>query len=464
MGNQDSHVDMEPTGMLQRWVDALIPERLLTGDSTGRLRARILVIASLALATVSALSLGIRVITTPFDLSIAVSFVDVAALAILPWLQRWTQSTRLAGVVLTITLVLSLPLIAAQNGFFPAPVLGFVNLVPVVACFFVGLRFAMVTAVVLGASVLLLGLLPGASEAQSAALHPTFTAVYALTPLTSAFLVAAYERIRQRNEAALNRRSAQLSQARAAAEEADRHKSEFLRHVSHELRTPLNAIVGYSELIGEELSALSSQGDEEVNAAISEDIGKIQGAGRLLLGLINDLLDISKIEAGALDLYFAAVDLVDLFEQVRDTVAPMAQAGGNTMVLIVDPDLGAVVTDGQRLSQILVNLCGNACKFTEGGTITLESGPHPRDPNRFQLSVRDTGVGMTPDQAARIFAPFVQVDDSMVRRRQGTGLGLMITKMLSERLGGEITVHSRPGEGSIFTVSMPREGAEISRY
>ena len=236
-----------------------------------------------------------------------------------------------------------------------------------------------------------------------------------------------------------------LLSARQMAEAANSAKSQFLASMSHELRTPLNAIIGYSEMMEEEA-------DERGLADSVADLQKIRSAGRHLLSLINDVLDLSKIEAGKMELHLETFELRSAIEAVASTVVPLVEKNGNRLVLELAADLGAMHSDVTRVRQVLLNLLSNASKFTERGIITLMAA---RDGSDVVLAVQDTGIGMTPTQLERIFEAFAQAESSTSKKYGGTGLGLAISKLFCEMMGGVITVSSVPGRGTTFTVRLP---------
>jgi len=243
----------------------------------------------------------------------------------------------------------------------------------------------------------------------------------------------------------VNRTSEQLGDLYRQLELASEHKSAFLASMSHELRTPLNAIIGYSEMLHE---TAQDEGQEE----FLPDLVKIRDAGRHLLGLINDILDLSKIEAGKMELYFEEVDLAGLVEEVRAIVEPLVAANGNRLDIACPTALGDFRTDRTKLKQSLLNLLGNAGKFTHQGRVRLEVRPALGETS---FIVSDTGIGMTEEQQGRLFQAFSQADSSTTRQYGGTGLGLAITKHFCEMLGGNISVESSPGHGSTFTITLP---------
>jgi signal transduction histidine kinase/CheY-like chemotaxis protein len=235
---------------------------------------------------------------------------------------------------------------------------------------------------------------------------------------------------------------------------ASRHKSEFLASMSHELRTPLNAIIGYSELLEEEVRDL---GQEE----LVPDLEKIQFAGKHLLGLINGILDLSKIEAGKMDLFVERFEIMSAVEAATTTVEPLVQAAGNSLVLDCPEGIGTMRADVTKVRQALLNLLSNANKFTKQGTVTLTVRRGTvADREWMRFAVSDTGIGMTPEQLEKLFQAFVQADASTTRNYGGTGLGLTITKTFAEMMGGRVTVESTPGQGSTFTIHLPVEGVD----
>ncbi len=241
------------------------------------------------------------------------------------------------------------------------------------------------------------------------------------------------------------RLGAENERARGEAERANQVKSEFLANMSHELRTPLNAIIGYSQILQEDA-------EDEGNSSAVADLKKIESAGNHLLGLINDILDLSKIEAGRMEVFIEPIDVAALAEDVRLMVEPLAAKNTNSLTVACASDVGTMHCDVTKLRQSLLNLLSNACKFTDAGKISLAIG---RDGATIQFAVADTGIGMTPEQRARMFQAFQQADSTTTRKYGGTGLGLVITRSFARMLGGDVTVRSKAGEGSVFTLALP---------
>ncbi|TNE84553.1 MAG: response regulator [Deltaproteobacteria bacterium] len=261
---------------------------------------------------------------------------------------------------------------------------------------------------------------------------------------------------RKAHEDELAKMNEELTNARDQALDASRAKSAFLANMSHELRTPLNAILGYSEMLVEEV-------EEMDRPDMIADLERVQGAGRHLLQLINGILDLSKIEAGRMELYVESFSVPRLVEEVVQTIQPLASQGNNTVKVQLDGSVTHMRSDMTKVRQALFNLLSNACKFTEDGevsltvsaesTMALADGPM----ERVVFRVRDTGIGMNADQMERLFQEFTQADSSTTRRYGGTGLGLAISQRFARMMGGDITVESAEGVGSTFTLTLPRD-------
>jgi signal transduction histidine kinase/CheY-like chemotaxis protein len=238
---------------------------------------------------------------------------------------------------------------------------------------------------------------------------------------------------------------AEMAEARDQAERANQTKAEFLANMSHELRTPLNAIIGYAQILQEEMEDTGQTG-------MVPDLKRIESAGKHLLGLINDMLDLSKIEAGRMEVYLEPVSLPRLLDELHSLGAPLAAAKGNKLVFNLPENLPVLQTDYTKLKQSLLNLVSNGCKFTEGGEVSVIVSLTETE---VLFEVRDSGIGMTEAQLGKLFQAFMQADTSTTRQYGGTGLGLAITRRLCRMLGGDVTVTSAPGEGSVFTINLP---------
>jgi signal transduction histidine kinase len=256
------------------------------------------------------------------------------------------------------------------------------------------------------------------------------------------------EKVAKRTQA-LEHSRVELALARDEAVAANRHKSAFLANMSHELRTPLNAVIGFSEVLLERVFG-------ELNDKQAEYLDDIHTSGRHLLSLINDILDLSKIEAGRLELSPTSVELSVTFENAVVLMRERANRGGVSLLTEVDPEIGTAIVDERKLKQILINLLSNAVKFTkEGGRVTLRA---MRDGDNLHISVIDTGIGIAPENHTLVFEEFRQAGDDYSRAQEGTGLGLALTKRLVELHGGSIWLESEIGQGSVFTVRLPVHG------
>jgi signal transduction histidine kinase len=251
--------------------------------------------------------------------------------------------------------------------------------------------------------------------------------------------VIAIENVRLFDE--IQDKSRQLAQA-------SQHKSQFLANMSHELRTPLNAIIGVTEMLREDAEALKQD---------IEPLDRVLGAARHLLALINDILDLSKIEAGRMELQLEPFALAPLIANVVKTIEPLAAKNANQLAVQCDAAIGTLHADQMRLRQALLNLMSNANKFTEKGTITIDARQGQENGDDWiRLAVTDTGIGMTPEQMGKLFQEFSQASSTTASKYGGTGLGLAISRRFCQMMGGDITVESEPGRGSTFTIRLPR--------
>ena len=253
----------------------------------------------------------------------------------------------------------------------------------------------------------------------------------------------------QRQIATSRQMALELEEARNAAETASRTKSEFLANMSHELRTPLNAIIGYSEMLREEV-------EDRPEAGFGADLAKITRAARHLLGNINDILDLSELEVDRIELLAQSFSVADLIRGVAAEALPSAEKSANALVVEIAEGVGSMAADQGRVRQCLLNLLSNAAKFTERGTIHLSARRRPDGAGDVvEFEVRDTGIGIRPEQMDGLFEAFTQVDASSTRRYGGSGLGLAITRRLCRLMGGDVSVTSGLGQGSTFTIRLP---------
>ena len=259
----------------------------------------------------------------------------------------------------------------------------------------------------------------------------------------------ALKKLADKLEQKVAQRTQSLTQAMEQADSANKAKSEFLANMSHELRTPLNAIIGYSEILIEEAEDLEFED-------FIPDLQKICGAAKHLLGLINDVLDLSKIEAGRMEIYAETFAINSLIEDVVGTIAPLVAQKNNQLIVNCDPEIGEMYADLTKVRQNLFNLLSNACKFTEAGNISLTVNRYELEQQPWiQFQVQDSGIGMTLEQIDKLFQAFTQADSSTTRKYGGTGLGLTITKKFCQMMGGDIRVESEFGRGSNFIIELP---------
>jgi signal transduction histidine kinase/DNA-binding response OmpR family regulator len=290
---------------------------------------------------------------------------------------------------------------------------------------------------------------PQTSTDEIGTLIASFNSMLATIQQRSADLETAKLSLEDANktlEKKVHERTAELGSALMTAREASHAKSSFLAKMSHELRTPLNAIIGYSELLSEDSN----------DDGVKDDLNKILSAARHLLGLINDVLDLSKIEAGKMDLYIEPLDLWTIVQEIAGIVTPLYEKRNNTLTVECSDSIGVVHADATKLRQILLNLLSNAAKFTEAGRVVIKVSRGPlAGEDWIQIDVSDTGIGITDEQMSRLFQAFTQADASTSSKYGGTGLGLAICRQFARIMGGEVGVTSKPGQGSTFTLRMP---------
>jgi signal transduction histidine kinase len=274
-------------------------------------------------------------------------------------------------------------------------------------------------------------------------------------------LVDSQEELRKAN-GSLDEKVDELAQANLHLYEMNRLKGDFLATMSHELRTPLNSIIGFTGILLQELAG-------PLNAEQGKQLGMVRDSARHLLALINDVLDISKIEAGELPIASEAFDLARSIEKVIAIATPLADKKGLALRVTVNQDVGQVVNDARRVEQVLLNLLSNAIKFSESGSVVLQAellDGFRLDPQRpgvpaVRLRVADCGMGIKPEDMALLFVPFRQIDSALSRKHEGTGLGLAISRRLVELMGGTIEAQSEWGRGSTFTVTLPLQAPVV---
>lgn len=267
---------------------------------------------------------------------------------------------------------------------------------------------------------------------------------------TALIISASYKKIEQQKKE-LERQHEDLVDARKQAEEASIAKSSFLANMSHELRTPLNAIIGYCEMLQEDA-------EDKNFDNVAGDLSKVHTAANHLLELINGVLDLSKIEAGKMVVNIEPVDVNELLKEIINVIKPVAAKRGNKLVVSIDNKHTSIVSDAIKLRQVIYNLLSNACKFSENGNVQLSVDYITIDNDGYyKIVISDDGIGMSEEQISQIFNPFVQADNSITKSYGGTGLGLSITSRFVEMLGGTISVESKLGKGSTFTILLPEK-------
>lgn len=354
---------------------------------------------------------------------------------------RNSKAAELRNLALDLVLV---GMLSALTGFSLWPTIASFLCINAGALSVGGWRFTLYGALAFAVAAAVTHVVSGVPIASTSNLAETVLSIGVLFVYTSMFALHSYLQSRRMVAA----RHALLAQNRIA-EEANRAKSRFLANMSHELRTPLNAIIGYSEMLGE-------QAVDEGRTDLVADLQRIRGAGRHLLGLINDVLDLSKIEAGRTELVWETIDSRALLDEVAGTARPLMKKNANVFTVDCARTVGLIECDGVRLKQVLLNLLANAAKFTRAGRVRLRLRQEHAAGRDWQLfEVSDTGIGMTPEQMARVFQAFGQADAQIGREYGGTGLGLVISRRLCQLMGGDVTMASTHGKGSTFTVRLP---------
>jgi signal transduction histidine kinase len=292
----------------------------------------------------------------------------------------------------------------------------------------------------------------GSHKWFEARVKPVFNSDGKIMALAGTLLdISDQKQIEEKLEDRVKARTRELAIEKERAEAADRVKSAFLATMSHELRTPLNSIIGFTGIL--------LQGHPgPLNPEQQKQLGMVQRSAWHLLDLINDVLDISKIEAGELELHYTEVNLLDVLSQILELISPMAQKK-NLDIQLSAPDKNLQIqTDERRVKQIILNIVNNAIKFTESGNVHLELSTSK---NEVMIAIKDTGIGISADEIEGIFKPFNQIDNTLTRNHEGTGLGLSISIKLARMLGGDIKVESEPGIGSLFTLVLPIHSSKI---
>ena len=429
---------------LFKWFSRFTPRRYRRGDPNNYRRARFIVSLS-ALGFIGALSLALIFCgPLPFMSGVALCLMGALMYGAIPVILHFT-TLDIAGQFLVLTFFTLTGCINYAIGGWSGPLLIWYAFLPAMSALVTQARWAMVWAIMVVTQLAGLHWLhshgldqPKLTERQVETLSFLSILGFLVALLILTFL---YEKFESQIIRRLQRNNRELATARDQALAASHAKSNFLANMSHEFRTPLNAIIGYSEILLEEDALVEHQ---------ERDLTRIRESGNHLLKLVNGLLDLSKVEAGKMQLEVTPVSLRSLLLEVEDTLRPMIQKQENELIIEQPEEPVTLQTDVLKLKQCLINLLGNAAKFTQNGTLQVKARIQP--PNLI-VEVHDTGIGMSSEQLKMIFIPFNQADASTTRKYGGTGLGLTLARRFAQLLGGDIQVRSELGKGSVFTLT-----------
>jgi len=428
---------------LEGWLDWFIPEALHK-NPISLFRSRVLVTGAFLLGSLTiALLAQFFFVIGKLPPGVVPAVVLAVIFLLVPWLIRWTNSYKLAGLVLSMAFLLGLPAIGYKVPVFPSPVYFLFPIVPLLAVYFVNTPMGLFSALLLSVATYGLYLHKGKAVVGYPPKLIFNFSVYLIIAIWIVVLFSwLYERSRIWSMTMLEKTMQDLRKANQA-------KDDFLARASHELRTPLNAIIGYTEMIEEEAE---DEGWEDV----AKDAGRVLQSGQHLLQLINDLLDLTHFEAGELEVKSEEITLDSFTKQLYQRIEPLTLQNKNELHLLNEASISSFFADATRLQQVLYNVMANACKFTEKGSISLRiSEDQQVSPPQLSFEVTDTGKGIPKELQEHIFELFSQVDTSKTRKNDGLGLGLPLSRHLCRLMGGDLTVQSKPGRGATFIVRLP---------
>ena len=442
---------------MAKLIDYFIPESFAARDDIERQRAQIAiktvaVICPWLLATAVFLSFSFGSVATGLLFGLLPMLVIAAA----PFVLRYTGSLTWASHFILIPIYVGALIFSLRTGGVLAPGVSFMILIPLLGLLFRGVRTATIWfAVVITTWFAIFfvgqaGYLPPIEIASERFAWRRMSELTLLGSTVFGFFIL--------KDSLQEWLLTSIRQARDEALEASRAKSTFLTNMSHELRTPLNAVIGYSEMVTEEIEYVQQTDAEGAEVAVQfiPDLERIRSAGQHLLLLINDILDLSKVEAGQMTIHSEPFDIRELVEEVVATTDLLAHRNDNLIELTLADDLDTMCSDATKVRQILFNLLSNACKFTSEGRVCL-TARYDESADQVVFRVEDTGIGMTEEQIEKVFEAFKQADESTTREFGGTGLGLTITRHFCDLLGGDISVESTPDVGTTFTVRLARD-------